>query len=156
MAKTTTTTAQQSAPTPAVETTDHNAQIAYGNVVDSGKEEAGLILSGAGRARCQTAISAIETLLSVMQQIEIDHDADDGITATVNQKIGLIQAVSVCTEFLSEHIQGGNSGMRYAQFMDCDSPHYAHMEQVQVAEANHQQMRRQAAATAWAKARAAQ
>lgn len=57
MAKTTT-TPQQSAPTPAVETTDHNAQIAYGNVID-GKEEAGLISAvQAGRvARPQSAQS---------------------------------------------------------------------------------------------------
>jgi hypothetical protein len=76
-----------------------------------GMADSGLILTARGLARCNSAISAMEALTTVLFHLEIDKDCTGGIQANTRTTSGLIRAMAVCAGFLSEHLNGGLVGI---------------------------------------------
>ncbi|MEI7614178.1 MAG: hypothetical protein WCK63_14860 [Betaproteobacteria bacterium] len=114
------------------DTTDESkCDIEHGDVLDSGREEAGLILDGQGRARVQSAIGGAKTICNILFQGEIENDLDGGFTIKSGTRLGLLQALSACLELIDDHNQGGGYTKHVSTYVDCDSKAYQHMLEVQ-------------------------
>ena len=121
-------TGNTTAQTP---TEDTKSDIAPENVLDSGKNEAGLILTGQGRARVQSAIGGAQTICNILFQCEIEEDFESGFTIKSGTRLGLLQALSACLELIDDHNQGGGYTKHVSTYVDCDSKAYSHMLEVQ-------------------------
>ena len=110
--------------------TDEKFDIEPCNVLNSGKDEAGLILTGRGRAHVQNALNGAQTIINILHQAEIEDDMDRGFKVKSGTKFGLLQALAACHDVLDERLQG-RSVFDDAQFVDCDSQAYQHMLAVQ-------------------------
>ncbi len=123
--------------------TDEKFDIEPCNVLNSGKDEAGLILTGRGRAHVQNALNGAQTIINILHQAEIEDDMDRGFKVKSVTKFGLLQALAACHEILYERIQG-RSFMDDAQFVDCHSKAYQHMLEVQKFAGIEKEQRREA------------
>jgi len=70
----------QAGNTSADTTDEAKCDIEHGNVLDSGQDEAGLILDGRGRARVQSAMGGAKTICNILFQGEI------GVVSSNRQK----------------------------------------------------------------------
>jgi len=115
--------------TSATPTTDEKFDIDRGDVLDSGKDEAGLILTGRGRANVQAVLSGATTIVNILHQGVIEEDFDNGFIIKPGTRLGLLQALAACHEVIFERMQG-RSSMGDAKFVDCDSKAYQHMTEL--------------------------
>lgn len=105
-----------------------NTNIDGMSALHCGDEEAGVNLTGRGMARCRSALSGIKSITDILFQIDLNQECTGGIQANAMTTCGLIHALAVCTEFVSDHLQGGGDTPSSAQAVSCDSPIYAELK----------------------------
>lgn len=107
---------------------DGNTDIAGYSALYGSEPTSGLVMTGRGRTRCQAALSGITSITNILFQLELDRVCTGGIQANSMTTTGLIQALAVCTEFLSEHIEEG-SGFESKE-IGCQSPEYSTLKEL--------------------------
>lgn len=108
--------------------TPGNASIDGMSALHCGDYVAGTVLTGRGAARCRAALSGIQAITTILFQLELDKECTGGIQATPITTTGLIHALAVCADFVSDHIDGGGSAQFNAQSINCDSPDYLDLQ----------------------------
>lgn len=90
---------------PTEDDQDGNTDIAgYSAIYGFGTND-GLVMTGRGRARCQAALSGMTAVTNILFQLDLDRCCTGGIQASSMTTTGLLSALAVCTEFLSDHIE---------------------------------------------------
>jgi hypothetical protein len=93
--------------------------------------DAGAVLTGRSVARVHSALSGIRSIADILFQLECDKDSTGGIQASTRTTTGLLQALSVCAEFVTDHVNGGGITGIFARAVSVDSPGYAALERIQ-------------------------
>ncbi len=129
------------ASTPAPEDEPGNTDIDGISALES-MAGASVILTGRGVARCSSSLAGIRSITDVLLQLECDKESIGGIQASTRTTTGLLQALAVCAEFVTGHINEGGITDLFAQSVSVESPVYSELK------ALHERKRRGTAAAA--------
>lgn len=110
---------------------DNRMPMAPRDVFEICEDNDGTIMNARGRNRAAVAISAIETLAAVLFQKELDTKNEAGLVMSQSVALGLIQALGVCAEFVSEHINGYGAAQKDCTSIVTGTPEYEALLKVQ-------------------------
>lgn len=109
---------------------DGNTDIAGYSALYGSEPTSGLVMTGRGRTRCQTALSGMTSITNILFQLELDRVCTGGIQANSMTTTGLIQALAVCTEFLSQQIDIEEGSGFESKEIGCQSPEYSTLKEL--------------------------